>query len=264
MKSSIIKYVLFLSKLHKLTDRDDNVINSKIKTPDNMLLDTYFVKKSDSNKCIIFFHGNAGNLSHRFDMIKFLYNFASIVIFDYRSFGNSTGDRYQLSCDNLQIDANTIWNYVVNDLKFDPNNVSLFGESLGCSVAIYLAANLSKNFNNKIYPRAVILNSPFYSFSSMVSHMLNSMNIGFMARFLNPLIGWEYQSNVQIQKINYITKIVIAHSIKDEIIPYAQAVNLYNSISKNNKNSTFIQINGSHNDPKITDNYMYLLAEVFS
>lgn len=264
IKQSSIKHEYFIKKLRELTDRDDNVITNKIKTSDGILLDTVFIKKSDSNNCIIYFHGNYGNISMRSDMIKFLYNFASVVIFDYRSFGYSSGDRYLLSCDNLQIDAKTIWNYTTTQLHFEPNNISLFGESLGCSIAVYLASYLSRTFNSNFYPRAVILNSPFYSFSSMIKHTLDNIGLGFITSVINILIGFEYQSNVEIKKINYITKTIIAHSENDEVIPYSQAVDLYNCISQKNKNSIFIKINGTHDNPEITDRYMYLIAEIFS
>jgi len=258
-----MKYNRFYQKLLQLTDISSHINNVMVKTSDGILLDTFYIKNPDSTKCIIFFHGNAGNLSMRFDMIKFLYNYASIIIFDYRSFGRSTGDAYTLSSYGLQNDAEAIWNFATDILKIHPNNISFFGESLGCSVAIYLAAKLSKRMDNLCYPHSLILNSPFYSLHSMIEIMFNKINIGPVGKIVSLLLGSEYQSNEWIKYINHKTKIIIAHSPRDEIIPYKEGLNLYNSISKHHHNIKFINITGTHNNLALTDQYIYVLADLF-
>jgi hypothetical protein len=257
------KYDRFYQKLVQLTDSKDLITNSIVKTSDNILLDTVYIKNPNSDLCIIFFHGNAGNLAMRFDMIKFLYNFCSVLIFDYRSYGKSTGDSIKLCCYNLQKDAQAIWNHTTQTLKIKPNNISLFGESLGCSIAISLASDLSKTMNHTNYPHSLILNSPFYSLASMIEIIFDKINIGFVGNFLTLFMGSEYKSNEWIQYMNHSTKILIAHSLRDEVIPYKEGLKLYESIANSHTNVKFINIMGTHNNLGLTDNYIYTLSDLY-
>jgi len=197
----------------------------------------------------------------RFEMVKYLYNYASVIFFDYRSFGNSTGSKYKLNAKCLRRDAKAIWQYAC-DLGFEGNMISLLGESLGCAVTIMLAAHLSIKMKAENYPHAVILNAPFYSLSAMANHFLSKYNCKKIGDILTPYIK-EYESSRLIKFINHRTIIVIAHSLKDETIPYSQGVQLYEETLKYRKNIHFIQVNGSHNDMNLTDEYIYLLARIF-
>ena len=62
------------------------------------------------NKCILFFHGNAGNISFRLNYIeKFNLLGLSLLIFDYPSFGQSSGIPNESSCINC---ADKFYNYL--------------------------------------------------------------------------------------------------------------------------------------------------------
>lgn len=257
------KYERFFSKLSHLVEDKKDIINSFVKTSDGILLDTIYVRNPDSSRCIIFFHGNAGNIAMRFDMIKFLYNYASIVIFDYRSFGKSGGDNNQLSSKSMQKDAEAIWNYTLCKLGYPAECISLFGESLGCAIIIQFAAELSKKMNHNVYPHSLILNSPFYSLASMIEHNFGKINIKFLGKILTYIVGHDYQSNEFIKFINHKTKIIIAHSPRDEVVPYKEGWKLYTSVSQTNKNIKFVNITGTHNNLGLTDNYIYSLSDLF-
>lgn len=257
------KYHRFFQKISQLTESPRHISNVFVKTSDGILLDTIYIINPDANKCIIFFHGNAGNLSMRFDMIKFLYNYASIIVFDYRSFGRSTGDSNSLSSYGLHKDAEAIWDFATKKLRINANDISLFGESLGCSVAIYLASKLSEQMDNNLYPHSLILNAPFLSLASMMVSTFSKCNVGFLGKILSTFVGHEYQSNEWIKLINHRTKIIIAHSPRDEVIPYKEGWDLYQSIANTRTNIKFISITGTHNNLGLTDNYIYTLADLF-
>lgn len=259
----IKKYDRFYKKILQLIESPNYFINTLVNTIDNEKLDTVHIINPDTSKCIIFFHGNNGNLSMRFDIIKFLYNYASIVIFDYRCYGKSSGNINNLCEKLLQIDADTIWNYTRNELKYKANDISLFGESLGCSLAVYLASKMSRNMDSINYPHSLILNAPFYSLSSMIEFIFSKINSKFVGKILAFFIGNEYKTNKCIQFINHKTKIAIAHSPRDEIIPYHQGWNLYQSISKIHTKNHFININGTHHNLGLTNEYVYTLADIY-
>ena len=63
------------------------------KTEDDLTLHGWFIYGKNTNKTILWFHGNAGNISHRVHNIKEMLNVinVNIFIFDYRGYGNSEG-----------------------------------------------------------------------------------------------------------------------------------------------------------------------------
>lgn len=263
MSASEDKYQRLYYRLLQLTGSRDQIKRVLVNTDDNMLLDTIYIENKDTNKCILFFHGNSGNLSMRFDMIKFLYNYASVIIFDYRAFGKSSGNSFDLNSINLYKDADAIWSFATVNLRIKPNNLSLMGESLGCAIAIHLASKLSMKMDEKYYPHSLILNSPFYSLSSIIEILFSRINLGFVGKLIATIMGNEYQSCKYIKFINHVTKIVIAHSPRDEVIPYSEGLNLYNTISHVHPYSVFVNILGTHNNLCLTDKYIYTLADIF-
>lgn len=256
------KYEKFHQKLWQLVGIREYVSHVQVKSTDSILLDTVYLRNPESTKCIIYFHGNAGNIAMKFDMIKFLYNYCSVIAFDYRSYGKSTGNKWNLSSDGLFADARAVWNFA-RELGYHPNTICLYGESLGCSVAIHLAYQLSKDFDNRLYPHSLILMSPFYSLSALVEYYFNKLKAGLLARILVSLARKEYQSNEWIPYINHQTRIVIAHSPRDEIVPFQQGVNLYALISRTHQNAIFVAIAGTHNNIGLIDDFIYILADVF-
>jgi fermentation-respiration switch protein FrsA (DUF1100 family) len=259
-----IKYQRFFQKLLHLTETQNYIITKGIITPDGFTLDTVFVKNPDSDKCIIFFHGNAGNISMRYDMVKFLYNYCSVLIFDYRSYGRSTSSTTPISSAGLKIDAHTIWSYATTQLKINPNNLSFVGESLGCAVAIDLASDLSRTHDQTKYPHSLILNSPFYSLTSMIEVIFDKVNISYLGTLLAYVVGREYQSNELIQYLNHYTKILIAHSPRDEIVPYIEGKKLFKLLIKTHPHAKFVNVTGTHNNLGLTDNYIYSVADLFN
>lgn len=256
------KFNKFKQKLISLTGSEDDVNERNIQTRDRFEINTMHIKNPSNNKCIIIFHGNAGTIATRYDIIKFMYNFCSVVIFDYRTYGKSTGVRTDLCSTSLCADALAVWNYTVKDLGYAPNNIVLIGESLGTSVATWLASHLSEDLNSAEYPAGLVLNSPFFSLSSITESKLKNMNYGLLHKILIPFLR-EYTTNQWIQSVSHRIKIIVAHSQFDEVIPYREAVKLFFTI-RDRPNSLFININGTHNNIGLTDEYIYCIAELIN
>ena len=255
------KYSRFITKLQLLAETKEHLTNVLVTTQDNHRLDTVFVRNPDAPKLIIFFHGNAGNITMRFDMLKFLYNYASVLVFDYRTFGLSTGTSSGLSADKLQVDADAIWNYAVHHLGFSPESITLFGESLGCAVAVQLAYRLNQQ-SSPVYPRALVLNSPFSSLRSMIVRTFDRINIGPFGKLVAAVYGREYDTSTYIRSLHPSTTILIAHSPRDEIVPYREGYALYSIAVTAHSNTKFVPISGTHNNLRLTDTYIYALADL--
>ena len=108
---------------------------------DSTRLHGWFVPGSDpgAKPVLLWFHGNAGNISHRLDNLALLHRYLdiSIFIFDYREFGLSSG---HISKAGTYLDAQGAWKYLVEERSTDPADILLFGRSLGTALAVDLAS----------------------------------------------------------------------------------------------------------------------------
>lgn len=106
---------------------------------DDTRLHGWLVDGPDRRAVLLWFHGNAGNISHRLDNLKMLHDTlrVPIFIFDYREFGLSEGE---ISKAGTFLDAQGAYRYLTEDKGFAPSSVLLFGRSLGTALAIYIAS----------------------------------------------------------------------------------------------------------------------------
>ena len=64
-----------------------------IDTADGERLHGWWVPAADARGALLFFHGNAGNISHRLDSIAIFNRLGlDVLIVDYRGYGQSTGN----------------------------------------------------------------------------------------------------------------------------------------------------------------------------
>ena len=63
-----------------------------LETTDGVKLAGWFIPSEGARGVILFFHGNAGNISHRLDSIRIFHQLGlDVFIFDYRGYGQSEG-----------------------------------------------------------------------------------------------------------------------------------------------------------------------------
>ena len=89
----------------------------------------------------LWFHGNAGNISHRLEILKLLHDLAEVqvFIFDYREYGKSEG---QISREGTFKDAAAAYRYVTETRQVPAGELVLFGRSLGTALATDLAVRV--------------------------------------------------------------------------------------------------------------------------
>ncbi|MBF0385955.1 MAG: alpha/beta hydrolase [Candidatus Omnitrophica bacterium] len=195
------------------------------KTPDELSLNGWLVKSSDAAATVIFFHGNAGNISNRIPKIKMFKDMGlNVFIIDYRGYGNSEGTPTEAG---IYQDAIGAYDYLTNRKDIDSDKLIVYGASLGGAVAVDLAAKRKVG--------AVILDSTFTSAAEMAKKILP-----FVPGFL---IQTKLDSIGKIKGIK-CPKLFI-HSKEDEIVPFAYGLKLYEAALPPKK---FLQINGGHNE----------------
>jgi fermentation-respiration switch protein FrsA (DUF1100 family) len=212
-----------------------------LNTADNESINAWYIPAQNPDtkpdtKTVLFFHGNAGNISHRLETIK-IYNQLgfNFLIFDYRGFGTSTGKPTE---QGTYLDADTVWQYLINEKKLAPEQIIVAGRSLGGGVAAELA--------KKIRPAMLVLESTFTSMTEV-----SAKHYPFMPTSL--IIKHEYETNLKLKDIH--CPIVFAHSTDDEVIPYEQSQRNYAAA---NEPKQFIKLRGGHGSGFLLTKKAYL------
>ncbi len=215
-----------------------------LKTEDGIKINGWLVPNINSRKVILFFHGNGGNIGHRLDKIRFFHALpASVFIIDYRGYGRSEGFPSE---ENLYRDAKAAYRYLINVKKFSPQQIVVYGSSLGGAVATELAA--------KEKVGALILQSTFTSARDMAVRM-NPL-------YRRPII-WirsKFDAIVKIGKVK--VPVLIIHSKQDEMIPYQMSLSLFERASEPKK--LLLLEKGGHNDFFVTPEYLKSLRDIIS
>ena len=183
-------------------------------------------RQKPSRGVVLFCHGNAGNISHRLDSIRLFHELGlSVLIFDYRGYGQSSGKPTE---QGTYRDADAAWDYLVEQRGISPAHIILFGRSLGASIAADLATRQSA--------AAVILESAFTSVPDVAATLYPWLPVRWLSR---------YQYNTEKKLANIHIPVLIVHSQDDEIIEFANGERLFDVA---NEPKQFLELRGGHND----------------
>ena len=175
---------------------------------DGVKLHAWYVPHKEAKATFMFFHGNAGNLTHRVENIFFLYHLKlNVFIFDYRGYGRSGGDPDE---EGVQKDAQAAYDTLLKQPGVSADSLILFGRSLGGSFAAYTAANNQS--------AGLILESTFTNADDMADVMFPVFPASwFIGSELDTLSA---VANLKIPKL-------FLHGNRDDIIPYTLGRKLY-------------------------------------
>lgn len=206
-----------------------------IKTMDGETLDGWYVPAKNPRGTLLFFHGNAGNISHRLDSIGIFHLLdLNVLIFDYRGYGRSTG---KPSEQGTYRDAEAAWGYLTEQRGIPPGEILLFGRSLGGAVATWLAT--------RVEPAGLIVESSFSSVPDMGADLYPWLPVRWLARL-------SYDSKACIGTVQ--APVLVIHSAQDEIIPFHHGQALFEAATEP---KSLLEISGGHNDGFILDRQRY-------
>ena len=198
----------------------------ELTTDDQVRLHGWYVPASKPRGVVLFFHGNAGNISHRLDSIRIFHDLdMDVLIIDYRGYGQSGG---KITERGTYEDAEAAWRYLVEMRNIRAERIVIFGRSLGGSVAAWLASQHR--------PAALILESAFRSVPAMGKRFYPWLPVRLLSR---------YQYDTERYVRNVSSPVLVAHSRDDEIIPYAEGEKIYAAASGSRE---FFEMRGGHND----------------
>jgi len=177
-----------------------------------------------TDKIILLCHGNGGNISHNEDRMVSLRALGySVLAFDYSGYGKSTGTPSE-----RQLYDDTCAMVALLRQQYSPDQITLYGISLGAPVAAYAALRYS-------IPK-LILESPLPSMRAILTYRYPIVSfLGFIFSEFNTLTFLK----------QYGGKSLVLHSPTDRIIPYNSTFALQQVCTKH------IPVDGSHNSPII-------------
>ena len=210
-----------------------------INTKDGQQIHGWYIPVADSKGTVLFFHGNAGNISHRLESIAVFNRMGvDVLIVDYRGYGQSSG---KPSEQGLYADGEAAWTYLTNQRGIDPGRIIIFGRSLGGIVGASVAANRS--------PGGLIIESSFTSGIDMARQIYWFLPAKLITRLEFPLL--DFVREVQ-------SPVLVIHSRDDEIIPFEMGEAIYEGIESADK--TFLEIWGGHNTGFYLSEAVYIPA----
>ncbi len=207
----------------------------KLNTADGETLDAWFIPAADARATLLYLHGNGGNIGHRLDPIGVFHRLGlNILIFDYRGYGASTGRPDEAG---TYEDALAAWSYLTQKLHIPPSKIVLFGESLGGSIAAWLAVRHP--------PAALMIYASFTSAPDMAQQLYPI----FPARLLT---RYRYDTRSSLAKLT--CPVLIMHSPEDEIIPFSHGQVLYTAAHEPKR---LLELRGGHNDALLVSRDLY-------
>lgn len=199
----------------------ENVI---FNTEDNISLNGWFVPSEQAELTVLFFHGNAGNISDRLQTIQMLNELdLNVFIFDYRGYGQSEG--YPTEQGTYK-DGLAAWNYLTAKRGIADSSIVIMGRSLGGSIASWLSA--------RQHPAAAVIESTFTSAADIGSDLYPWLPVRWM-------IKYEYNTIGYLKQID--SPLFMAHSRGDQIVPFHHGQKLFEAA---NEPKVFVELVGLH------------------
>jgi len=203
-----------------------NAEEVSVLTKDSETLHAWFVKADPEESVLLFFHGNAGNISHRLEKIAPLVQRGiSVFLLDYRGYGKSSGEPSE---EGLYYDGEASYQKLITEKNVDPSRLFLFGESIGGAVAVQIATQHRC--------AGVILEATLSSVKDMASTIMPLLPIHLVLKS-------RFDSLSKIATIN--TPLLFMHGTEDEIVPYTQGQKLFDAAIEPKE---FYSIQGAHHN----------------
>jgi fermentation-respiration switch protein FrsA (DUF1100 family) len=216
--------------------------DASFRTEDGEQLHGWFFQGEEGSPVILHFHGNAGNISHRLDLVQiFQRKGLSVFLLDYRGFGRSSG---RPSETGLYRDGLAAWSYLVEKERIPPERIVLHGHSIGAAVAIEVA------LQKKV--RGLVIESAFTSTKDMAKTMA-------IFALFSPVFPAHYNNLAKIRRVS-APKLMV-HGQRDEIVPFAMGQKLFEAAA--DPKFFYPVKDAGHNDVFIVggEKYFELFAE---
>jgi pimeloyl-ACP methyl ester carboxylesterase len=204
---------------------------------DGVRLHGWYLPTRGSRLTVLLSHGNAGNIADRLDRALLIQARlgADVFLYDYRGYGRSQGSPDE---EGTYRDARAAYAHLTGERHLGAERVVLFGESLGCAVAMQLALERPC--------RALVLESAFTSVPQMA-------RVAYPFLPLAPFVRTRYDNLAKAPKLK--VPLLLLHGDRDRIVPFEQGRRVFEAAPEPKR---FYAIAGAdHNDTYVTGGTPY-------
>jgi fermentation-respiration switch protein FrsA (DUF1100 family) len=189
----------------------------------------------DPKLTVLFFHGNAGNISHRFEKFGIFHDLGvDTFSIDYRGYGRSEG---QPNEEGTYRDALAAYEYLTQQRHISPDRLVVYGESLGAAIAADLAS--------EVEVRGLVLEEGFTSVADVGQGMFPFLPVRWFVRNKYDTLGKMPRIKVPL---------LILHSRDDEFFNMRHAERL---LAAANEPKQLVELRGRHNEAFLTSATIY-------
>ena len=192
---------LFHPKLYREEPFDERFRFLSVTSEDGVKLEGCVYEPQNFQATLLYFGGRGQDSVGLLPKLSKCHPSFRIVTFNYRGYGKSEG---VVNEKNMMQDALLVYEKVEKNF----GEVDLFGFSLGCSVASFVAAN--KN------PKRLFLAAPFASLKSLVQDIYG---------FTLPLLRYSFDTCAHLKQVQ--SEVYIFISRDDNVVPYKNSQRLY-------------------------------------
>lgn len=233
----VASYIYFPERDIRLTPRSVGLAYTDVhlETSDRVKINAWWVPAESPRATVLFCHGNGGNISYYLETLVVFHRLGlSALIFDYRGYGRSQG---KPSEQGTYLDAEAAWRYLIDEQKIAPQQLIIWGRSLGGAVAARTSAR---------HPAGLLILESAFTSAPEVAHE----HIAWLPTWV--FAKHRYETRRYLEQVTAPTLVI--HSPEDEIIPFAHGRRLFKAI-KGHK--AFLTIKGSHNRGFIDSQALY-------
>jgi hypothetical protein len=215
----------------------NNIEEVFLKTEDDITING-LCYTGDRKEVILYFHGNAGDLSGwQFVAEDFTALGYNVMIIDYRGYGKSSGT---ISEKGFYADALAAYDFLTINKKISPDHIIAYGRSIGTGVAVELAC--------KKKVKGLVLESAYTSLPALANEKLP---------FFFPSLYLKFRFD-NMSKINQVKcPVILLHGGLDTLIPLSHSQRLLKTFTGKKKMVLFPQ--GAHNDLNSFEIYQQFL-----
>jgi hypothetical protein len=198
----------------------------RLATADGETLHAWYVPAPEARGVALLFQGNAGSIAQRVAWLPLLAALRlDALLVEYRGYGRSSGTPSEAG---LRHDADAAWRHLTEVRGRRPEQVVVFGESLGGAVAAGLAARQR--------PGALVLMASFTSLADLGAELYPWLPV-------RPLLRFRFDTRAALAQVR--CPVFIAHSRDDEIVPFLHAEALH-AVAPQPK--ALLAMRGGHNE----------------
>jgi hypothetical protein len=177
-------------------------------TFDRVRVNAWYFRNPASEKALVWFHGNAENIGHGLLQLGFYSRLGiNVLAVDYRGYGKSEGSPDEMG---VYRDADAAYDYLIRERHIQPQNIFIYGHSLGGAVAVDLASRRECG--------GLIVQSSFTSVREMARRTFHIPLLEYIPKS-------QFNSLAKIPRVR--APILIVHGTRDETVPFSLGQRLF-------------------------------------